>query len=128
MNPISLNPYPDTVLSFLIKYCNFFLGLQRISKLKEKKEHSARHKMKFINFFLCLWDIFALLYPDPDCEYGSTTLFFSILVVSHAGSADSKGSSGIEAEYLVGHKDKPFNFYMEFCLLSCLPPPRSESL
>jgi hypothetical protein len=25
--------------------------------------------MKFINFFLFLWAIFALLDPDPDCEY-----------------------------------------------------------
>jgi hypothetical protein len=27
--------------------------------------------MKFINFFLRLWVIFALLEPDPDCESGS---------------------------------------------------------
>ncbi len=31
-----------------------------------KKEHPAFQKMKFINFFLCLWVIFALLDPDPD--------------------------------------------------------------
>jgi hypothetical protein len=41
--------------------------------------------MKFINFFLCLWIIFALLYPDPDCESvsryvsGSTALFLTVL-------------------------------------------------
>jgi hypothetical protein len=26
--------------------------------------------MKFLNFFLLLWVIFALLDPDPDSEYG----------------------------------------------------------
>jgi hypothetical protein len=26
--------------------------------------------MKFVIFFLLLWVIFALLYPDPDSEYG----------------------------------------------------------
>jgi hypothetical protein len=35
--------------------------------------------MKLINFFLFLWDIFALLDPDPDCAsgYGSRDLFKS---------------------------------------------------
>jgi hypothetical protein len=47
-----------------------------MSKLQEKlsalkREHPAIQKMKFINFFLCLWVIFALLGPDPDCESGS---------------------------------------------------------
>ena len=45
-----------------------------MSKLQEKpsalkREHPALQKMKFMNFFLCLWVIFALL--DPDCESGS---------------------------------------------------------
>jgi hypothetical protein len=37
-----------------------------------KREHWALRKMKFFNFFLRLWVIFALLdpYPDPDCESG----------------------------------------------------------
>jgi hypothetical protein len=33
-----------------------------------KREHQ---KMKFLNFFLFLWIIFALLDSDPDCESGS---------------------------------------------------------
>ncbi len=33
-----------------------------------KREYRALQKMKFINFFLCLWVSFALLDPDPDCE------------------------------------------------------------
>ncbi len=42
-----------------------------MSKLQEKpsalkREHPALQKMKFINFFLCLWVIFALLDTDPD--------------------------------------------------------------
>jgi hypothetical protein len=37
-----------------------------------KREHPpALQKMKFINFFLCLWVIVALLDPDSDCETGS---------------------------------------------------------
>ncbi len=32
--------------------------------------HRALQKMKFINFFLCLWVTVALLDPDPDCESG----------------------------------------------------------
>jgi hypothetical protein len=39
--------------------------------LKPSREHSALPKIKFINFFLCLWVIFALLDPDPDRETGS---------------------------------------------------------
>jgi hypothetical protein len=48
-----------------------------VSKLQEKtsalkREHPALRKMKIINFFLCLWVIFALLDPvlDPDCKSG----------------------------------------------------------
>jgi hypothetical protein len=44
---------------------------QRTSKLQEKpsalkREHSALQNMKFHNFFLFLWVIFALLDPDPE--------------------------------------------------------------
>jgi hypothetical protein len=62
-----------------------------MSKLQEKPsafktEYSALQKMKFINFFLCLWVIFALLDPNPDAgtplnESGSTALL-SISVCS----------------------------------------------
>jgi hypothetical protein len=44
-------------------------GQEKPSALK--REHLAFQKMKFINFFLYLWVIFALLDPDPDCESGS---------------------------------------------------------
>jgi hypothetical protein len=42
-----------------------------MSKLQEnpsalKREHPALQKIKFINFFLCLWVILAL--PNPDCN------------------------------------------------------------
>jgi hypothetical protein len=44
---------------------------ERTSKLKKKssalkREHSALQNMKFLNYFLLLWVIFALL--DPDFE------------------------------------------------------------
>jgi hypothetical protein len=47
-----------------------------MSKLQEKnlalkREHPAPQKMKFINFILCLWVIFALLDPDPDTDPGT---------------------------------------------------------
>jgi hypothetical protein len=43
-----------------------------MSKLQEKplalrREHSALPKMKFMNFFVFLWVIFALLDPGPIC-------------------------------------------------------------
>jgi len=31
-----------------------------------KREHKALQKIKCVNFFLCLWVIFALLDPDTD--------------------------------------------------------------
>jgi hypothetical protein len=36
-----------------------------------QREHPALQKMKFINFFIFLCVIFALLDPDLDCESGS---------------------------------------------------------
>jgi hypothetical protein len=41
-----------------------------------KREHPALQNMKFLNFFLFLWVIFALRGPDPDPEsgYGFTDL------------------------------------------------------
>jgi hypothetical protein len=33
-----------------------------------KREYPALENMKFLNFFLLLWVIFALLDPDPDSE------------------------------------------------------------
>jgi hypothetical protein len=35
-----------------------------------KREHPAIQNRNFL-FFLLLWDIFALLDPDPESEYGS---------------------------------------------------------
>jgi hypothetical protein len=32
----------------------------------QKRKHPELQKMESINFFLCLWVIFALLDPDPD--------------------------------------------------------------
>jgi hypothetical protein len=47
-----------------------------MSKLQKKpsalkREHPALQSMKFLNFFLLLWVILALLDPDPDSKYGS---------------------------------------------------------
>jgi hypothetical protein len=56
---------------FLIKNCNLLIRRlpQRTYKLQVKpsalkREHSAHQKMKFFNFFIFLWVIFALLDPD----------------------------------------------------------------
>jgi hypothetical protein len=43
-----------------------YLVMQFTSDLKRK--HPALQKIKFINFFLCLWLIFALMNPDPDTD------------------------------------------------------------
>jgi hypothetical protein len=58
-------------LSLLIKNCNL-----HVSKLQEKpsalkREQPALQKVKFFNFFLCLWVIFAILDPDPDTDPGT---------------------------------------------------------
>jgi hypothetical protein len=39
--------------------------------LQAKREHQALKNMKFLNFFLFLWVIFALLDPDP-IQIGNT--------------------------------------------------------
>jgi hypothetical protein len=36
-----------------------------------KREHPALKNIKFLNFFLLSWVIFALLDPDPEYGYGS---------------------------------------------------------
>jgi hypothetical protein len=46
---------------------------QRTSKLQKKpsalkREHPALQNMKFLNFLLLLWVIFALLDPDPNFD------------------------------------------------------------
>jgi hypothetical protein len=58
---------------------HFFLitGPPWTSKLQKKtsaikREYPALQSMKFLNFFLFLWVIFAL-YPDQDSESGSRT-------------------------------------------------------
>jgi hypothetical protein len=52
-------------LSFLIK--NRYLLMSRLQETHSalKREHPALLKMKFIDFFLSLWILFALLDPDP---------------------------------------------------------------
>jgi hypothetical protein len=57
---------------FLIKNCNLLIPRppQDTSKLEEKpsalkKERPATQNIKFLNFFLFLWVIFAFLDPDP---------------------------------------------------------------
>jgi hypothetical protein len=54
--------------------------LQKPSPLK-RENPEAFQNMKFLNFFLLLLVIFALLHPDPDTEsgsrYGSTDLIES---------------------------------------------------
>ncbi len=39
---------------------------RRSLQLSKEKEHPALQNMKFLNFFLLLWVIFALLDTDPD--------------------------------------------------------------
>jgi hypothetical protein len=68
----------------ILSPCNLLIPRPplKTSKLQEKpstlkREHPALQKMKFINFFLFLWVIFALLDPDPiqiRHGSGSTTL------------------------------------------------------
>jgi hypothetical protein len=57
-----------------LKFFSFFkskIAIYRRSLQPSKKKHSTLQKMKFINCFLFLWAIFALLDSYPDCESGS---------------------------------------------------------
>jgi hypothetical protein len=49
---------------------------EAFSPQRVKREHPALQSMKFLDFFLLLWVLLALLDPDPDFEsgYGSTDL------------------------------------------------------
>jgi hypothetical protein len=53
-------------ISFLIKNCNLLMSKLQENLSALKREHPELRKMKCINFFLCLWVIFALLDPDTD--------------------------------------------------------------
>ncbi len=59
-----------------------------------KREHPALQNMKFLNFFLLLWVIFALLDPEPDSEsgsgYGSETLVWDIDCIKGARYCSGK--------------------------------------
>jgi hypothetical protein len=55
---------------FSIKNCNLLMSKQQEKPPALKREHPGLQKMKFFNFFLCLWVIFALLDPDSDWESG----------------------------------------------------------
>jgi hypothetical protein len=50
---------------------------EAFSPQRVKREHPALQNMKFLDFFLLLWVLFALLDPDPDSESGSTDLIES---------------------------------------------------
>ncbi len=81
-----MNPDPDPELirikgfdgqKLKKKNTNENLFCQKVVQSTEEafspqKRTSSASKMIFINFFLCLWVIFALLDPDPDpdCESG----------------------------------------------------------
>ncbi len=59
-------------ISFLIK--NHKLLVSKLQRSLQPSKENIQN-MTFINFFLCLWVIFALLDPDPDTDPG--TLFGS---------------------------------------------------
>jgi hypothetical protein len=75
VDPDSFNPDPDPTfqgnpdcLIFFDQNCNLLMSKLQKKPSAFKREHPELQKMNFINFFLCLWVIFALLDPDPDCE------------------------------------------------------------
>ncbi len=52
--------------------CDLHKGRHKeVTKKAVISHHPAIQNMKFLNFFLILWVIFALMDPDPDSEYGS---------------------------------------------------------
>ncbi len=67
------------IIFLKIKNCNFLIRRppQRASQLQEKpsapkREHPAIQKMKFINFFLFLWVIYAILEPNQVPDLGTS--------------------------------------------------------
>jgi hypothetical protein len=46
----------------------YFFGQKQERSSAPKREHPALQNKKFLNFFLCLWSVFALLDPDLDSE------------------------------------------------------------
>jgi hypothetical protein len=68
-------------LIFLIKNCNLLIPRppSRTSKVQEKpsalkRGHPALQKIKFSNFFLFLWVIFAFLDPNPETPLNSDSI------------------------------------------------------
>jgi hypothetical protein len=59
------NNRADILLSFLIEKCNLFIVQATGEASTLKREHPA-YKLKFINFFIFLFVIVALLDPDQD--------------------------------------------------------------
>ncbi len=59
-----------------------------------KREQPPLPNMTFLNFFLSLWVIFALLDPDPDSKFGSTDLIES--------------GSGSETQRVYSHRKNRF--------------------
>jgi hypothetical protein len=89
MDKINLNTSEKNLILFFGSKTTIYLssglhkGCQRYRRSLQpfQSEHLALQNMKFLNFFLLLWVIFALLDPDPDSEpeigYGSTDLIES---------------------------------------------------
>jgi hypothetical protein len=57
----------DQKLQFTYPYASI-KNIHSKLQLSALGEHSSLQKMKFINYFILFWVIFALLDPDPDCE------------------------------------------------------------
>jgi hypothetical protein len=61
----------------LIKNLNLLISKLQEKPLALKREHPVLQKIKFINLFLCLWVIFALLDPDPGTDPETPSKFGS---------------------------------------------------
>ncbi len=64
-DPIRIQGFDDQKKISFIFFCNLLMSKLQEKPSALKREHPTLQKMKFINFFLCLWVIFALLDPDP---------------------------------------------------------------
>jgi hypothetical protein len=70
VDPDSLNPDPDTYPAFQVNPDPDPIQIQGFDEHKLRRT-SSTSKTKFINCFLFLWVIFALLDLDPDSQSGS---------------------------------------------------------
>jgi hypothetical protein len=86
---------------FWIKHCNKLVSQLQEKPSALKREHPAIQKLKFIHIFLCLWVIFTVLDPDPECKSGygfRDPIEIRIRIQRHHRNPDPEGNSDLDPQ------------------------------